>query len=83
MFRRHPVRTSANKLAIPRLDFCGIPQSLHTDTRIVPQGYDYFIPNPSQFVAQLSSYRQRSIASDTDSIANKPRKMKSFSMFTA
>jgi len=66
---------------MPREDFCGIPQSLHI--RIVSQGHDYFIPNPFQFVTQLSSCHQYSIASDTDSIANKALKIKSSSMFTA
>lgn len=83
MFRMHPVRTSANKLAMPCEDFCGIPQSLHINIMTVSQGHDYFIPNPFQFVTRLSSCYQCSIASDTDSIANKPCKMKSSSMFTA
>jgi len=83
MFRGHPVRTSAKKLPMLLEDFCGIPHSLHTNTRIVPQVHDCFMPNPFQFVTQLSSYYQHSIASDTDSIADKPCKMKSSSMFTA
>jgi hypothetical protein len=67
---------------MPHEDFCGIPQSLHIKTKIVPQGHDYFIPNPFLFVTHLSSYYHHSIAADTDSIANRPCKMKSSSMFS-
>ena len=64
MVRRCPVRTSAFV-------------SPYTHTKMVPQlGHDYALPNASQFVIQLSSCHQHSIASDIDSVENEPCKMK-------
>jgi hypothetical protein len=72
---RCPVRALANIVAMPNEEFCAIPQSVHTNTRMLPQlGHDYFLQNSTQFITQLPSYHQHSTASDTDSIENKPCK---------
>jgi hypothetical protein len=43
-----------------RQGFCGFPQFLQADIRIVPQlGQDSFLPNPFQFITHLALYSMR------------------------